>query len=207
MGSGDAGLAKAQNSSDGVREGDTRIAPDPFAAVLPALAALGAISSIAAVHWMAQERSGERPRSRRKAAVSLKDLQSCCLGLQEIFRRFQRYPKAFAGEGPPASTPLKFGVYGARLDGETARVYQQLMTEIASMLVLAAQNSFDVMAAIEDGEIDPPESLFLAFAEQQERLNKLIAQRATLKASVDTGLDVAERLTALVTALRQHKVE
>ena len=41
-------------------EGDTRLAPDPFTAVLPALAALGAIASIATINWAAQERTPDR---------------------------------------------------------------------------------------------------------------------------------------------------
>jgi len=188
-------------------ENDTRIALDPFAAVLPALAALGVIASMAAVNWVAQERTPDRTRTKRKAAVALKELESCCLGLYEIFRRFQRNPKLFAGEGAPAASPLKFGVHGLRVAPDAARLYQQSINDIASMLVLATQNSFDVMSAIEDGEIDAPEELFFGFGEQQERLNLLIAQRATLKSSVETGLSVAEHLTALVRALRRHKVD
>jgi hypothetical protein len=75
------------------------------------------------------------------------------------------------------------------------------------MLVLATQNAFDVMAAIEDGEIDVPEELFFGFAEQQERLNKLIQQRATLKLSVETGYSVAVQLTKLVGTIRSPKVD
>jgi len=188
-------------------ENDTRISPDPFAAVLPALAALGAIASMAAVNWVAQERTPDRTRSKRKAAVAIRELESCCLGLQEIFRRFQRHPKLFAGEGAQAASPLKFGVHGVRVGPETARLYQQSINDIASMLVLASQNSFDVMSAIEDGEIDAPEELFFGFGEQQERLNTLISQRATLKTIVETGLSVAEQLTELVRALRRHRIE
>ena len=53
----------------------------------------------------------------------------------------------------------------------------------------------------------PPEELFFGFGEQQERLNKLIQARATLKASVDTGAEVAVALTELVRALKKHRVE
>ncbi len=185
----------------------SRIAPDPFAAVLPALAALGAIASIAAINWTAHERTADRPRSKRKAAVVLKDLESCCLGLQEIFRRFHRHPRLFAGEGGTQSSPMKFGVHGVRIEPATARLYQQLVNDIASMLVLAAQNSFDVMCAVEDGDINAPEELFFAFGEQQDRLNKLIQERATLKASVDIGFDIAEKLTGHVRHLRSLRVE
>lgn len=197
------------NEQQGERDtdSDTRIAPDPFTAVLPAIAALGALASIAAINWVAQEKTPERARVKRKANVALRDFESCCLGLQEIFRRFHRHPRMFAGEGAPASSPLKFGVHGPRVAPDAARLYQQLINDIASMLVLASQNSFDVMAAIEDGEIDAPEALFYGFGEQQERLNQLIAQRATLKQTVETGLDVADKLTGLARELRKHKLE
>jgi hypothetical protein len=121
----------------------------------------------------------------------------------EIFRRFQRYPKLFAGEGAPAASPLKFGVHGPRVPAEAARLYTQVVNDIASMLVIATQSAFDLMCAVEDGEIEAPEELFDGFGEQQERLNRLIQQRATLKASVDTGAEVAAKLAALVAELRR----
>ncbi len=188
-------------------EGETRLAPDPFTAVLPALAALGAIASIATINWTAQERTPERSRAKRKAGTALRDLETCCLGLQEIFRRFQRNPRLFAGDGAPASSPLKFGVHGPRVNTDAARLFQQLINDVASMLVLASQNAFDVMSAVEDGEINAPEELFFGFGEQQERLNKLIQARATLKASVDPGAAVAARLTELVRELKKHRPE
>lgn len=186
-------------------EADTRMPPDPFAAVLPALAALGAIASIAAIHWSGQEKSSVRTRTKRKTGSSLRDLETCCLGLSEIFRRFQKHPKVFAGEGAQASAPLKFGVHGTRIRADAQRLYQQLINDIASMLVLAAQNAFDVMTAIEDGDINAPEEVFFAFGEQQERLNKILQERVTLRAAVDTGADVAERLTGLVRELRKYQ--
>jgi hypothetical protein len=188
-------------------DGDTRIAPDPFSAVLPALSALGAIASIAAVNWVAQEQTPDRTKTKRKAGMALRELERSCLGLQEIFRRFHKSPKLFAGEGGTVASPLKFGVHGVRVSPEAVRLYQQLINDIASMLVLATQNAFDVMAAIEDGEIDVPEELFFGFAEQQERLNKLIQQRATLKLSVETGYSVAVQLTKLVGTIRSPKVD
>jgi hypothetical protein len=188
-------------------EAETRLAPDPFTAVLPALAALGAIASIATINWTAQERTPDRARSKRKAGTALRDLETCCLGLQEIFRRFQRNPKLFAGEGAPASSPLKFGVHGPRVGTDQARLFHQLINDVASMLVLASQNAFDVMSAVEDGEINAPEVLFFGFGEQQERLNKVIQARATLKASVDAGAEVAMRLTELVRELKKHRLE
>lgn len=186
---------------------DTRIAPDSFAAVLPAIAALGAIASIAAVHWVAQDRTADRAKSKRRAAVALRDLESCCLGLHEIFRRFHRNPKIFGGEGGSAASPMKFGVHGLRVTTEAARQYQQLVNDTASMLVLATQNAFDVMSAIEDGEVTAPEDLFFAFGEVQEQLNKLVSQRATLRTCVETGLAAAERLTSLVGKLKAHRVD
>lgn len=183
------------------------MAPDPFTAVLPALAALGAIASIAAINWSAQDKTPDRARARRKAGTALRDLETCCLGLIEIFRRFARHPKLFAGEGGQASSPMKFGVHGARVGADQARLYQQLTNDVASMLVLAAQNAFDVMCAVEDGEVEAPEELYFGFGEQQERLNKLIQSRATLKTCIETGLDVADKLSGLVRELKKHRHE
>ena len=188
-------------------EGETRLAPDPFTAVLPALAALGAIASIATINWTAQERTPDRAKAKRKAGTALRDLETCCLGLQEIFRRFQRNPRLFAGEGAPAASPLKFGVHGPRVGTDAARLFQQLINDVASMLVLASQNAFDVMSAVEDGEINAPEEVYFGFGEQQERLNMLIQARASLKSSVDTGAEVALALTELVRRLKKHRVE
>ena len=197
--------ASPSNEAPG-EDADTRIAPDPFAVVLPAMAALGTIASIAAINWVAQERTPDRSRSKRKAGNALRDLESCCMGLQEIFRRFLRYPRLFAGAGGSVSAPMKFGVHGARISPEMARAYQNLINDAASMLVLASQNAFDVMAAIEDGEIQAPESVFFGFADCQERLNQLFQSRATLKTTVEGGNFIADRLTALVRELKQHRI-
>ena len=102
---------------------------------------------------------------------------------------------------------MKFGVHGPRVEPDMARLYHQLVNDVASMLVLSSQNAFDVMCAVEDGEIDAPESIYFGFGEQQERLNGLIQNRASLKASVDTGLEVAVRLSDLVRTLKSHRVE
>lgn len=185
---------------------DTRIAPDPFAAVLTALAALGGIASIAAVHWVAQDKTPERARLKRRAGVALRDLEGCCRSLDEIFRRFQRNWKLFGGEGGSAASPMKFGVHGPRVTADAARGYQQVMTDLASILVLASQNSFDVMAAIEDGEIVAPDEVFTRFGEAQEKLNKLIQTRATLRASVDGGAEIAGLLVEAVRQLKTHLV-
>ncbi len=198
-------MSGAEAAEDEREDGDTRIAPDPFTAVLPALAALGAIASIATVNWVAHERTPDRTKSKRKVVVALRDLEKCCLGLQEIFRRFHRAKKLFAGEGGAAASPLKFGVHGPRVGPAAVKIYHQSMNDIASMMVLASQNAFEVMAAIEDGEIDPPDEIFYGFGEEQEQLNKLILERATLKASVEAGLAVAVRLTELVQQLKDYR--
>ncbi len=188
-------------------EVDSRIAPDPLSVVLPAISALGAISSIAAVNWVGQERTQERSKSRRKVGLVIRDLESCCLGLQEVFKRLNRIPRLFAGEGAAAGSPLKFGVHGPRVDPVVARIFHQLMNDVASMLVLASQSSFDIMCAVEDGDIAAPEEIFFGFGEQQDRLNKLIQERATLKALIETGLDVANALQALVSEFKKYKSE
>src|SRR5205085_9562167 len=103
--------------------------------------------AVATINWRARERTRDRAKSERKAGTALRDLETCCLGLQEIFRRFQRNPERFAGDGAPASSPLKFGVRGPRVGVDAARLFQQLINDVASMLVLASQNAFDVMSA------------------------------------------------------------
>jgi hypothetical protein len=200
-------MSPRKSAGDGEDERDAagRIAPDPFTAVLPALAALGAISSIAAINWTAEERTPDRSKARRKAGTALRELETCCLGLGEIFRRFQRYPKLFAGDGAPGASPLKFGVHGPRVGPEGSRVFHQLMNDIASMLVLASQNTFDVMCAVEDGEIDAPETIYYGFGECQERLNKLLQTRAGLKQAVEAGAEISERLAVLVRELKKHR--
>lgn len=200
-------MSKPEEDGAGAQDegSDTRLAPDPFTAVLPALSALGAIASIASINWAAQDKTPERARARRKAGTALRDLETCCMGLVEIFRRFQRNPKMFAGEGGPASSPMKFGVHGTRATPDAIRGYLQITNDVASMLVLAAQNAIDVMAAIEDGEVEAAETVFFAFGEEQERLNKLFQSRASLKASVDTGAEIAERLTRLVRELKSTR--
>ena len=199
-------LAKDAHPSGAVtREEDGRIAPDPLAAVLPALATLGTIASIAAINWVARAPSNTRPKSRRKASAALRDLESNCLGLQDIFRRLGRSFAEPGRDGASATLPVKFGVHGRSLGIGAFSGYQQLVNDIASSLVLASQNCFDVMCAIEDGEIEPPESVYFGFGEQQERLNALIQNRATLRTSVDTGAEIAEELTRLVRELRRHQ--
>ncbi len=188
-------------------DSDSRIAPDPFAAVLPAIAALGTISSIATINWAARERTADRMRPKRKAVTALRELETCCLHLSEIFRRFQRNPKLFAGEGAQGGTPLKFGVHGPRVGPDAAKIYQQAINDVASMLVLASQSAFEVMCAVEDGTVEAPEELFFGFGECQDRLNKLIQNRATLKASVDTGAEVADRLASLVRELKKYRTD
>lgn len=186
---------------------DTRNGPDPYAAVLPAIAALGAISSIAGINWAAQDKTPERAKARRKAGAALRDLETCCLGLTEIFRRFQKYPGLLCGDGASPNSPLKFGVHSARLTPDQARMFQQIINDVASMLVLASQNAFDVMSAVEDGEIDAPEQLYFGFGECQLKLNELFQSRATLKTSVDMGLEVSERLTSLVRDMKTYRVD
>ena len=191
----------------GDSDADSRIAPDPLSVVLPALSALAAIASIAAVHWVGQERTPEGARGRRKVGLVLRDLESCCLGLQEVFKRLNRNPRLFAGEGAAAASPLKFGVHGPRIDAGLARIYHQLMNDVASMLVLASQNAYDIMCAVEDGEIAAPETIYFGFGEQQDRLNKLVQERASLKTLVETGLEVANELQTLVAEFKKYRVE
>jgi len=181
---------------------DTRIAPDPFIVVLPALSALAAVTCIASVTWASQETSPDRSRTKRKAAAALRDLETCCVGLQEVFNRLKRNRKLFGGTGPSAAAPLKFGVHGPRITPDDTRLFHQLMNDTASMLVLATQNAFDVMAAVEDGGLRPPDSVFAGLGEAQDRLNELIENRSSLRETVDTGTEIAAHLLGLVREIK-----
>lgn len=197
-----------KNSADETTRSDTRIAVDPVAVVFAALAPLGVIASIGAVNFMAEDRSPQRGRSRRKAGAAIKDLERCCQGLGELFKRLHASPRLFAAEGSAAAaSPLKFGVHGPRITAADMRLLQGSVQDIASMLVLATQNALDVMAAIEDGEVTPPEELLDGFGEAQEKLNQLISDRAPLKETVDRGTMIAVDLMRLVQELRAHRAD
>ncbi len=148
------------------RIGQSRIAPDPCAAVLPALAALGAVASIAAVGWVAEDRSASRRAdAKRRATVAVQELETCCLGLAEIFRRFQRHPNMFSDDGRHWATAMKFGAQGGRADEATSVLYDRMINDIAAMLVLASENACAVMAGVEEGELEVPDALLFALGE------------------------------------------
>jgi hypothetical protein len=185
---------------------DSRIVADPLAPVLVVLAALGSIASIAAVHWVAQDKTPTRSKTRRKAAVALRDLESCCLGLHEICRRLQRHVVLHGG-GSGAAARMKFGNNAGRISPEAARHNQQLVNDIASMLVLASQNAYDTMAAIEDGEVLAPETVYFGFGEQQEQLNRLLQERPAPTAAVSAAIQIARKLADLVAELKRYRVD
>jgi len=178
-----------------------RLLCDPAAVVLPALAALGAIAAIAVMPFVGQDRSPDPGRGRRKAAASIRDLETDCLQLQEIFRRLQRNLRSAPGGQAVAASPLKFGLYGVDL-ADT-----ELAAEIARVMGAAVRDTGEVMRAIEDGGIDAPETLCNRFGECQEHLSKLIVERASVRVAIDEGLAIALRLTALVQDLKRRTGE
>lgn len=200
-------MSTASSGDERDDEADTRMPPDPFSVVLPALGALGAIASIAAINWAGQEKSAVRTRAKRKTSALLKDLETCCIGLVDVFRRLRAHPRIFAGEGGVAAAPMKFGVHAQRVRADAQRLYLNLVSDIASKYTLAMQSAFDVMTAIEDGEIDAPEEIYFGLGEQQERLNELLQSRPTLKVAVDTGAEVADRLLKLVAELKTYQTQ
>lgn len=193
--------------SAGTRNQKSRIAPDLCAAVLPALSALGAVASIAAVGWVAEDNpTGERPDGKRRAGIAVQELETCCLGLGEIFRRFQRHQDIFSKDGRSSAAPMKFGAYGGRAATETSALYDRLVNDIAAMLVLASENACTVMSAVEEGELEAPDALFIAFGECQDELNRLLQARANLQECISKGVEIADRLTALIRELKKHNV-
>lgn len=186
-------------------QADGRTAPEPLTIVLPVLAALGAIASIAAVAWVAQDREGDRPRVKRRIDVILKDLETSCLGIIEILKRVRRHAKVLGLDGASGAAVLKLGLNSGRVDPAGGQVYHQLINDLATMLVLATQNSFDAINAIEDGEIDAPEEVFYRFGDAQEKLNRLLIQRVGLRITIDACSEVALQLAGLIQELMRHK--
>ncbi len=182
-----------------------RAAPEPLAIVLPAIAALGAVASIAAVAWLAEDRTADRPRIKRRIDVVLKDLETSCLGTAEILRRVIRQGPMFGLQGTTSAAAFRFGLIGTRIDTQQGQTFIHLVNDVATMLVLATQASFDATNAIEDGEINPPEAVFNRFGDAQAKLNALMSSRASLKATVEGTLAIAEALVATVRELKSHK--
>jgi hypothetical protein len=189
-----AAAAKAQET--------TRAAPEPLSIILPAIAALGSIASIAAVAWLAEERTADRPKVKRRLDVILKDLETSCLGTAEILRRVIRHSPMFGLLGATSAAPLKFGLLGSRVDVSQGHIYVQLVNDVATMLVLATQASFDATNAIEDGDLTPSEALIYKFGDAQAKLTVLLSSRASLKTTVETALAVAESLVICVRELK-----
>ncbi len=182
----------------------SRAAPEPLTIVLPAIAALGAIASIAAVAYLAEDRTADRPRVKRRIDVILRDLETSCLGTAEILRRVIRHSPMFGLLGT-ASTPMRFGIVGARVDAQQSQMFIHLVNDVATMLVLATQAAFDATNAIEDGEITPPEELFDRFGEAQQKLNALLATRANIRTQVEGALALAEALSHMIRELKTQK--
>lgn len=174
-----------------------RLPCDPAAVVLPAISALGAIAALAVMPFVAQDRAPERGRTRRKPTAAVRDLETDCLQLQDIFRRLQRALRLAPGGQAVAASPLKFGLYGVDLADA------DLVGEIARVMGNSVRDTGDVMRAIEEGAIDAPEPLCHAFGACQERLSKLIIERASVRAAIEEGLAVSLRLTELVQDLKR----
>lgn len=183
-----------------------RTAPEPLTLLLPAMAALGAIASIAAVAYTAEDRTADRPRVKRRVDQILRDLEISTAGIAELLRRIKRAGRSFGLEGPVGGAALKFGLAGQRLEAGAGPLYHQLANDLATMLVLATQNSFECISAVEDGEIEAPEEVFQGFAAAQEKLNGLLVHRAGARTVVDEGIEIAQSLTGLVRQLKLHKV-
>lgn len=178
-----------------------RLPCDPAAVILPALSALGAISAIAVIPFVGQERPPERGRHRRKPSAILRDLETDCLQLQEIFRRLQRTLRSAPKFHAIAVSPLKFGLFGVDLADAS------MVVEIARVLGSSVVHTGDVMRAIEDGGIAAPDELCHRFGECQEQLSKLVIERASVKVAIDEGLVISIRLTDLVTELKRTAAE
>ena len=103
---------------------------------------------------------------------------------------------------------MKFGVHGLDVTPQSYPIYQSLLASLSSLVARTSQHTYDLMGAIEDGSIEPPEEVFFAFGDQQERLNQLFAHpRPSLKATVETGYDIAVKLAALIDELGAYRTD
>ncbi len=193
----------AQRSKSGDSDGfaDQGAATDPLTAILPAIAALGCICSIAAVLWVGREPDAAKQKPRRKPAVAVRDLETDCLVLQEVFRRLARNLKAAANEHNGATQPLKFGLHQLDIAPDS------LIADIARVLPSVSQNANDVMRAVESGAIEAPEAVFYGLGDCQERLNRLLMERASIRVMIGQGLGLSERLTEYVQTLKRSTKE
>lgn len=184
---------------------EIRMGPDPLIIVLPALAALGCIASVAALNWAARDHDGEKRRGRRQAQGVLRDLGRDCVDLQDVFKRLIRgLPGIASASGGSSALPLKFGMHGLQVSDDTYPLFQSLVASTASLILRSSQNSRDLTCAIEDGSIVPTDGVFYAFADAQDRLNQLLSVRPSLKISIETGYDIAVKLTGLVEELKAY---
>lgn len=185
-----------------VAAGGGRAAPEPLTLMLPAFAALGAIASIAAVAYGDAAPPAERTRARRRADAVLRDLETSALGTAEILRRIGQNAHRLGLDGPAAGAPMKLGLTSGRVQPDGSELYIRLVNDLATMLVLATQASFEAVHAIEDGEIDAPDDAFNAFADAQERLNALLTQRAAVRPMTEGCRAVATDLAHQIARLR-----
>lgn len=185
---------------------DIRIAPDPMAVVLPGLAGLGAIASIAAIDWVGNQRA-ERPSGpRRRVATVLRDLERVTTDLEDVFRRLNRNFRMFVNEHGAPAAPPKFGVHGLNIPQRSFHLYQALVVETAGLVGPASQCSFDVMCLIEEGQIEPPQETFYALSSAQERLSHLLRERMTLLNLLDESQELARGLRETVQELKAFRV-
>ncbi|MBI1385390.1 MAG: hypothetical protein GC150_10805 [Rhizobiales bacterium] len=187
-------------------ERDTRIGPDPLAAVLPVIAALGAIASIAAINWVANERPAVANANRRRSMNALRDLERTASEAVDVLDRMGRNFRIFVGDRGAISAPIAFGVHGLKIPQRSYPLYQGLVSDGANLLTAASQHAFEVMCLIEDGATEPPETLFFALGEAQERLSRLLRERQSLKATLDEALAIAVAIHTSVSELKSHRV-
>ena len=197
----------AETPAQATRTRETRVGADPLTIILPALEALDVVASDDAANWAGRASlDADRRQGRRNTALVLRNLERDCLDLQDAFKRLVRGLPGITHGGGTTSLPMKFGVHGLDVTPDSYPIYQSLLASLSSLVARTAQHSYDLMGAIEDGTIDPPEEIFFGFGDQQERLNQLLAfPRPSLKATVETGFDIAVKLTGLIDEMGSYR--
>ncbi|MEL6289837.1 MAG: hypothetical protein AAFQ42_14675 [Pseudomonadota bacterium] len=179
-----------------------RLAPDPVSNVLVAIGALASVASIAALNWVVETDLEEPAGNRRKPRAVLRELEKQCHAIAEVLRRLERNLLLFSDAQGSAATPIKFGVHAIQVPSGSMGLHQSIVGELASLFDATARTTAETMALVSDGEIEPPEDVYFAFADVQSRLNTLLVERRSLRTTITASIDIATKLGELVQSMR-----
>lgn len=163
---------------------DTRMAPDRSPPFFQHSRRWPPSPRLRRIHWAAQDepRNGRRLAARPRPPCAT---STCCIGLTEISAASSAIRAPLRRRGRSRLLPAQTQASSVLAFRRWCPPVQQLVNDVASMLVLAAQEQLRCHVRRRGRRDRGPENIYFAFGDAQERLNKLIQGRATLKVSVD----------------------